>query len=690
MTKKLFSKHQPRSAAGDMRRPGMVIASTIFMLLWASGAAAGGEAPQWMHALTSVPLPAHSNKADAVLLYSETNVTVLSADKIRTHVREAYRILRPGGRELGNVYLWTDSRTKITSLSGWCIPTQGKDYQVTEKDAVDQSPMSVRGYQLMFEDVQRRWIRIPAPDPGNIIGYEYEVEKQPFFLQGSWQFQDANPVRESHYSLQLPEGWKYKASWINHAEITPAQSGPNQWQWAVKDVREIEREEDMPPMHGVAGQMVVSFFPPGGAPQHNEFADWDGMGKWYSDLVGERDRTSPPIRQEVAQLTASKVTQVEKMQAIAQFIQSDIRYVAIELGIGGWQPHAAPDIFSHRYGDCKDKATLMISMLREIGIDAYYVIIYYRRDAITHDTPAHQGFNHAIIAIRLPDNLSDASLSATAQHPTLGRILFFDPTDELTPFGSIRGQLQANYGLLVAPSGGELVRLPEEQSALNGIQRTGKLTLDPDGKLAGDILEQRLGDRAQSVRWAFRTATKESDRMKPVETLLADSLGTFQITRNHLTNVDQTNQPLGFDYSFTAPGYAQSTGDMLLVRPRVLGRKSSGLLETDEPRLFAVEFDSASRDSDTFEITLPPGYEVTDLAAPVDADFGFASYHSKTEVNGNVLRYTRTFEVKDLTVPVNKAEELKRLYRIIATDERATVALRKRLEAEHSSASSPQ
>jgi len=268
--------------------------------------------------------------------------------------------------------------------------------------------------------------------------------------------------------------------------------------------------------------------------------------------------------------------------------------------------------------------------------------------------------------------------------------LFFDPTDELTPFGSIRGQLQANYGLLVSPSGGELVRLPEQQSALNGIQRTGKLTLDPNGKLIGDILEQRLGDRAQTVRWAFRTATKESDRMKPVETLLADSLGTFQITRTHLTSVDQTDQPLGFDYSFSAPGYAQSAGDMLLVRPRVLGRESSGLLETDEPRRFAIEFDSASLDSDTFEITLPPGYEVADLAPAVDADFGFASYHSKTEVNGNILRYTRTFEVKDLTVPVNKAEELKRLYRIIATDERATVALKRRLQAVDSRTKAPQ
>ncbi len=73
---------------------------------------------------------------------------------------------------------------------------------------------------------------------------------------------------------------------------------------------------------------------------------------------------------------------------------------------------------------------------------------------------------------------------------------------------------------------------------------------------------------------------------------------------------------------------------------------------------------------------MPPGYEVDDVPPPVDADFGFASYHSKTEVKGNVIGYTRSFEVKELSVPVNRAEELKKLYRIIATDERNTAVLK--------------
>jgi transglutaminase-like putative cysteine protease len=71
------------------------------------------------------------------------------------------------------------------------------------------------------------------------------------------------------------------------------------------------------------------------------------------------------------------------MRAIAQFVQRDIRYVAIELGIGGWQAHPAADIFTHKYGDCKDKVTLMSSMLSEIGIESYYVSINTRRGAVT-------------------------------------------------------------------------------------------------------------------------------------------------------------------------------------------------------------------------------------------------------------------------------------------------------------------
>jgi hypothetical protein len=566
-------------------------------------------------------------------------------------------------------------RSKVTSLHGWCIPAQGRDYEVKDKDAVEASPPMVDGGELV-SDVKVKVLRIPASDPGNIVAYEYEVEERPLVLEDNWVFQEESPVRESHYSLQLPSGWEYRASWLNSPETKPTQSGSGP-QWTVSDVKGIRSEEDMPPFSGVAGQMIVSFFPPGG-PAANGFTSWQQMGRWYVNLTSGRRDASPEIKQQVSLLTASATTPLAKMNAIAQFLQQDIRYVAIELGIGGFQPHAAPEVFLHRYGDCKDKVTLMSSMLHEIGIDSYYVLINTRRGSVTPEMPAHSdGFNHAILAIQLPDDVTDRSIVATVHHPRLGTVLFFDPTNELTPFGQIGGYLQANWGLLVTPDGGELVELPEEPAAMNSIERTAKLTLDPSGTLEGEVKEVRVGDRARSQRQALRNVMKEAEKIKPIEMLLADSLSMFDIEKASVINLQQNDRPFGFEYSFSAPHYATSAGDLLLVRPRVLGSKALPLLETPEPRLFPIEFEGPARDTDSFEIALPPGYQVDDLPPPVDADFGFASYHSKSEVNGNVIRYTREFEVKQLSVPVSQAEELKKFYRIVASDERNTAVLKR-------------
>jgi len=265
------------------------------LLVFVPLAVAGGDAPQWMHALLNAPLPAHDEKTDAVLLYSEKNITVLSADKIKKTVHVAYKILRPGGRDYGIVAVSFNLHQKITSLHGWCIPAQGKDYEVKDKEAVEVSVPKIEGSELVT-DVKAKLLRIPAPDPGNVIGWEYEMEEQPLVLQDVWSFQHESPVRESHYSLQLPAGWEYKASWLNYPETKPGPGGSNQWQWVVNDVKGIRKEDEMPPLKGVAGQMIVSFFPPGGATA-NGFASWQQMGTWYRNLAsGRLDASQRPAR----------------------------------------------------------------------------------------------------------------------------------------------------------------------------------------------------------------------------------------------------------------------------------------------------------------------------------------------------------------------------------------------------------
>ncbi len=675
MISKLYcSPQRLRQAIKTGRGSAWAIAALTFWVIGLPCAARGSDAPQWMHALVNAPLPAHDEKTDAVLLYSEDIVNVQGNGKIKSIERRAYKILRPAGREHGTVLAHYDLETKITNIHGWCIPAQGKDYEVKDKDVIETALFGVANGELA-SDLRTKILKIPAADPGNIIGYEIEHEDRPYILQDEWGFQATDPVREARYTLQLPPGWEYKAVFLNYPEVKSASSGNNQWQWVVSNVEAIRPEDDMPPWSAVAGQMIVSFFPPGGG-QSRGFENWNDMGLWEAGLVRGRRDASPEIKQKVAALTASATTPVGKMRALGKFVQDDIRYVAIELGIGGWQPHAANDIFSHHFGDCKDKATLMSTMLKEIGVESYYVVVNTNRGTVNPNTPAVNWFNHVILAIKLPAGADDPGLNAVVQDKSLGRILIFDPTDELTPFGYLRGPLQANYGLLVTDAGGELIELPKLASSMNGIRRMAKLTLTPAGTLTGDVTELRTGDRGANQRYAMRVAATDKDKIKPIESLLANSLANYRITKATVDNLLHSDQPFVYNYSLIAENYAKPAGNLLLVRPRVVGVKTSGLLETKEARKFPVEFDGPSLDSDSFEITIPAGYEVDDLPPPVHAEYSFASYDSKTEAKGNVLRYTRIFEVKETSVPVSKVEDLKKLYRIIAGDERNTAVLK--------------
>jgi hypothetical protein len=221
-------------------RSALLLPVCVVVILACAPQALAGDAPQWMHTLLNTSLPNYDEKTDAVVLYSETDVTVLSADKIKTHVREAYKILRPEGRHHGTVFVYFNPHRKVTSLHGWCIPSQGKDFEVKDKDAVEVSLPDIPGSELI-SDVKAKVLRIPAPDPGNIVGYEYEVEEQPFFLQDVWIFQGTAPTRESHYSVQLPAAWEYKVSWLNHSPVEPTHSGNNLWQWVINEVNGIRR-----------------------------------------------------------------------------------------------------------------------------------------------------------------------------------------------------------------------------------------------------------------------------------------------------------------------------------------------------------------------------------------------------------------------------------------------------------------
>ncbi len=432
----------------------------------------------------------------------------------------------------------------------------------------------------------------------------------------------------------------------------------------------------MPSWRGIAGRMAVTYFPSRSLSRGRTYRSWQDVGQWYAQLAASSRLDTAPLSQKVAELIAGRSTQMDKARALAAFVQREVRYVAIEIGIGGYQPHPAGSVLLNRYGDCKDKATLLATMLRKIGVDSYYVLTNSERGIVAPDFPSVLNFNHVILAIRVPQDATRADLYASWTHPRLGPLVFFDPTSEFTPIGYLPPQEQANRGLLVTDDGGELVELPLLQPRVNRLLRSARLTLDPRGALSGDVREIRSGVPASQYRALLMRATS-SERDRILETSLGRFMNGVQISHLQTENLGEFDKDLVVSYSFRAEQYGKNAGNLLLVRPRIIGEKSSDVLE-EETRTQPFEFPALTWETDEFEWMLPADYHLDSLPRPVHVSFPFAEYQSGVHTSESSFRYTRSYEVKDVNVREENLPDLKKFFRQIASEERDVVILKRK------------
>ena len=651
--------------------PTLAAVALAAALSWFSPRVFADTAPDWLRAAAHQTLPEYPKDTIAVVLLDEEQTTVKDNGDIETRHRRAYKLLRPEARDkYAYAFVQFNNDTKLSFFKAWTITANGQEMELKEKDAVEFSLSSFE----VFSDLRGKGIKFSAADPGNIVGYEYVQKHRPFAFEDDWQFQSEIPTRRARFSLQLPVGWEFSESWANFPKQQPQSSANNFNVWEVENVPGVEIEPAMPPFLTVASRMDIKYFPRDPALRAKTTGTWNDIGIWYANLTSASRVPSPALQQKVAELTTGITDPLKKMQVLAAYVQQQIRYVAIEVGIGGLQPHPAADVFKHQYGDCKDKVTLLSTMLKQVGIDSYYVMVDTHRGIVNPDFPSLRG-NHMIMAIRLPQDIPTNSLYAIVDDPRLGHLLFFDPTDEFVTLGYLPSDLQQNYGLLVTPDSGKVILLPLLPPPTNRLLRTATLTLGPTGNLGGDVDELRWGAPAGDSRAQF-IGSSPSDREKVIEKFLGTFLNNFTLTHASLGNLDKYDENLLLHYQFVVEGYAKTAGDLLILRPRVVGDKGSNIL-AGKARKYPIEFEGTTLQSDVFDITLPAGYVVDELPLPVEVKCDYATYKSNVEVKDNVLHYKRTYEINGVVVPTEKLPEVRDFFHQIAAAEKSSAVLRR-------------
>jgi hypothetical protein len=626
--------------------------------------------PDWVRTAASQAVPTLPPTTDAVVLLDETTLSIGTDGKASEHHRFAVKILRPTGRDYGRVYLYFDQDTKLSNVKVWSIGPDGHEYQVKDSEMSEIGAGSNGGN--LYTDGHFKTATPPGRDPGGIVAYEYDQRLPYYSHEADWDFRDEIPRLKQSYTVDAPPNFTVVGVTAHHEPVKPIDLEHSRYRWEFDNTPAIDIEHTplAPGMAALEGRLAIHFAQAG----DRNLGTWLGVGLLYDQISRDRMAPNPEIAAKAAELVAGKTDFYDKIEAIAEFVQKQIRYFVIEKGIGGLQPHPAADIFHNRYGDCKDKSTLLSAMLSSVGIHSAIVLVDHRRGFVDPNAPSMEG-DHAIAAIQIPDGYNSPKLRSVVTLKNGHRYLIADPTWDKTAFGQIEHNLQGGYALLVEGNDSEVVQIPVLSPDLNTLRRTASFQLAPDGSIKGTYSEKRFGDLSETRREMYMNGDAK-EQSEFFDRILSRDFTSFNLSDLKTENVQAFNKDLVTTFNLRADKFARTAGPLLMVRPRILGIEG---LETDhKPRTVPIDLGQTEKLTDDFTIQIPDGYVADDLPDPIHLDLGFAAYESSTQLTANTLHYTRTYTVRQLTLPASRYPEVIKLAETIAADEQARAVLKKK------------
>ena len=633
-------------------------------------ASPGDEAPQWLQQAAAIKVPAYDKKVSAVVLVDDSTVSVGENGQITTTWSYAVRVLTNEGRNeaVAQVGYETDMG-KVRDFHAWLIRPSGQVKAYGKDQIVDQTDLN----DVYDESRMKRIVAATEAEPGSVFGYQTTTETRPYFYQSNWYFQDTAPVISSRLTVVLPAGWQARSVTFNHAEVQPATNGTS-YTWELRDIPPLEVEPLSPAMTNLVPRLAVKYFPTEAAknPGVRPFETWSDVSRWYSELSDAQATPDERIVAKARELTSSATTEFEKIRAIGRYVQN-IQYISIQIGVGRWRPHLASEVLAKSYGDCKDKANLMRAMLKALNIQSYPVLIFsgdatYVREAWV--SPSQ--FNHCIVAVKV----SDETLAPTViNHPTLGRLLIFDATDDDTPLGDLPEDEQGSFALIAAGDAGLLMKMPATPSEANSVDRQIQASLSGDGTLNATITEQAIGQRAVDYRREFRHLPRP-EYVSLIEGWVTN--GATAATVRKIEPTDKSNEGrFNLNIEFSAPSYAQlMQGRLMVFKPALVSRRE-GLALTESVRRNPVVLASHAF-NETVRLKLPAGFDVDELPDPLKIEAAFGSYKTTYEVKDGELIFTRTLAQRAGVIQVDQYQSVRSFFEKIRAAEQAPVVLVKK------------
>ncbi len=484
----------------------------------------------------------------------------------------------------------------------------------------------------IYYDTRAMVVVFPDLEPGDVVEVRYRIddvaERNQFDdYYGDMQFFAGDaPIARLDYVLMTPTS---RTFYFNEPRLPSLRHETREEgelridHFHAEDLAAITTEPNAPGMTEIAPYLHVS-----------TYQSWEDVGRWWWGLVHDQLYADESLRRTVRELIAGASDTRERVRRIYRWVIENTRYVGLEFGIHGFLPYRVPQIVQRGFGDCKDKASLIYTMLREAGIEARLVLLRTRRNGALSDLPASLSvFDHAIAYV-----------------PELD--LYLDGTAEFSGIEDFPEMDQGVTVLVVGPDASgevhaELRRTPVLPPERNHHARTLNVTLSADGSGRIRAIETIRGNGAPWFRNTFQATGTREERL---ETWFRSVMPGADVTETRFDHLDDFDTPVTFSFEAAVPSIAQRDADGLRIAGSVLSDLTRAVARL-ERRAIALNLGATESYVEDRTITLPAGFSVADLPDGGEARSAYGHVLMRVSAEGRQVTAHTELSIAVDTVP---------------------------------------
>ncbi|MEM7585207.1 MAG: transglutaminase domain-containing protein, partial [Acidobacteriota bacterium] len=454
----------------------------------------------WFWFATSLTLLAAVEARAATRLQHHVDIRIRPDGTVSERTRLVVRL--DANRDLtdwGKFSVYLDEHRSLLELEASVVKPGGEQLVMKRKD---QDTMELSSSGSLHDSAHYRVVNFRELTPGAKLIIDYELEIAPYYPADVVGLAFGETVQDLRVHIEGGGvGWRWRFDGpADEFDVVEFAGG------VTVTASELPASRALGWAPSGSGSNTILRFAWG------EDASWSGVGSWYSDLLRDVPRDAASVRQLSGELTAGLEEPRQRLESLLSFVRKKVRYVAVEIGIGGFRPTAPVDVLARRWGDCKDKSLLLIDLLKAAGIEAHPALIYSGSNArIDEQFPSLQ-FNHLIVAVPAE------AVSHSSDEPVSGGFLFVDPTQDRGSARWLQPADQDQHALVVHEGRGSLVHTAIRQQ----LERRS-VRVDVEINASGDA----VGKAGLQLSGQIATPWLRQIESEPVERTAEGALAVF-------------------------------------------------------------------------------------------------------------------------------------------------------------------